>query len=166
MWPARDSWAGWQMRVYWRLAGEKEQSYTAGAGFISQPGIRAVINYTGKAIQYTELHTDTVVSPSYWYRRLQVCGPSGVYLHVLRFPLFGVLYRGATTFSKLGVQFLGLRYCTEQNTDGIPIFVDCSLLRNCNHTLRQKSWGGPSKFWGSGPPWPPSGCALGFICIG
>ena len=28
--------------------------------------------------------------------------------------------RGATTFLKLGVQFLGLGYCTEQNTDGIP----------------------------------------------
>ena len=28
-----------------------------------------------------------------------------------------VLARGATTFSKLGVQFLGLGYCTEQNTD-------------------------------------------------
>jgi len=35
--------------------------------------------------------------------------------------------RGATTFSKLGVQFLGLGYCTEQNTDGIPSFVHCSL---------------------------------------
>jgi len=27
--------------------------------------------------------------------------------------------RDATTFSKLGVQFLGLGYCAEQNTDGI-----------------------------------------------
>jgi len=27
--------------------------------------------------------------------------------------------QGATTLSKLGVQFLGLGYCTEQNTDGI-----------------------------------------------
>jgi len=35
--------------------------------------------------------------------------------------------RGATTFSKLGVQFLGLGYYTEQNTDGIPSFVHCSL---------------------------------------
>ena len=38
--------------------------------------------------------------------------------------------RRATTFSKLGVQFLGVGYCTEQNTDGIPSFVHCSLLRN------------------------------------
>jgi len=37
------------------------------------------------------------------------------------------LGRGATTFSKLGVQFLGLGCCTEQNTDGIPSFVHCSL---------------------------------------
>ena len=40
-----------------------------------------------------------------------------------------------------GVQFLGLGYCTEQNTDGIPSFVDCSLLRDSNRTLCQKSWG-------------------------
>ena len=44
-------------------------------------------------------------------------------------PLFCVIGRGATTFSKLGVQFLGLCYCTEQNTDGIPSVVHCSLLR-------------------------------------
>ena len=55
---------------------------------------------------------------------------------------------GATTFSKLAVQFLVLGYCTEQNADGIPSLVHCSLLRNGNHTLHQKSWGGPSKFWG------------------
>jgi len=68
--------------------------------------------------------------------------------------------RGATTFSKLGVQFLGLGYCTEQNTDGIPSFVDCSLLRNGNHTLHQKVRGSPSIFffWGGGsdPPLPPA----------
>jgi len=39
--------------------------------------------------------------------------------------------------------------------DGIPSFVDCSLLRTGNHTLHQKSWGGPSEFWGSRPPNPP-----------
>ena len=71
--------------------------------------------------------------------------------------------RGATTFSKFGggVQFLGLGYCTEQNTDGIPSFVHYSVLRNVNHTLHQKSWGGLSNFFfffwggGSGPPDPP-----------
>jgi len=63
--------------------------------------------------------------------------------------------RGATTFSKLGVQFLGLGYCTEQNTDIIPSFVHSSRLYNGNHSLHQKSWGGPSKFWGSGPLRPP-----------
>jgi len=61
--------------------------------------------------------------------------------------------RGTTTFSKLGVQFLGLGYCTEQNTDGIPSFMHCYV----------ESWGGPSNIWGSGPsaphPTPPSGCA-------
>ena len=64
------------------------------------------------------------------------------------------LDRGATTFSKLGVQFLGLGCCTEQNTDGIPNFVHCYV----------KSWGRPSNFGGWGPdplPTPPSGCALG-----
>ena len=55
---------------------------------------------------------------------------------------------GATTFSKLGFQFLGLGYYTEQNMDGIPSFVHCSVLCNGSHTLHQKSWGGPSKFWG------------------
>jgi len=66
-------------------------------------------------------------------------------------------------FQSWGVQFLGLGYCTEQNTDGIPSFVDCSLLRNGNHTLHQKSWGGPSKFWGSRPPNLPSGCTLAYV---
>jgi len=72
-----------------------------------------------------------------------------------------VTSRGATMLSKLGVQFLGLGYCTEQNPDGTPSFVHCSLLRNGNHTLHQKSWGGPSKFFGGPDPLPPSGCALG-----
>ena len=65
---------------------------------------------------------------------------------------FALLYdqyrpRGATTFSKLGVQFLGLGYYTEQNMDGIPNFVHCSVLHNGNHTLHQESWGGPSPQW-------------------
>jgi len=66
--------------------------------------------------------------------------------------------RDATTFSKLGVQFLGLGICTEQNTDGIPSFVDCSLLRNGNHTLHQKVRVVHPIFffWGGGPE-PPSG---------
>jgi len=64
--------------------------------------------------------------------------------------------RGATTFSKLGVQFLGLGYCTEQNMDGIPNFVHCSVLRNGNHTLHQESWGGPSNFFGGPDPLSPT----------
>jgi len=43
---------------------------------------------------------------------------------------------------------------TEQNTDGIPSFVHCSLSRNGDRTLHEKSWGDPSKFWGSGRPPP------------
>ena len=34
--------------------------------------------------------------------------------------------------------------------------IRCSLLRNGNHTLPQKSWGGPSKFWGVRTPRPPA----------
>ena len=52
--------------------------------------------------------------------------------------------RGATTFSKLGVQFLGLDYCTEHNTDGITSFVHFYV----------KSWGDPSNFWGVRTPRP------------
>ena len=65
--------------------------------------------------------------------------------------------RGATTFSKFGVQFLGLGYCAEQNTDGIPSFVHCSLLRNGNHTLHQKKLGWSVQIFGGGPhsPDPP-----------
>ena len=57
----------------------------------------------------------------------------------------------------VGVQCLGVGYCTEQNADGIPSFVHCRLLRNGNHTLHQKSWGGPPKFFFGGwvPPTPP-----------
>jgi len=69
-------------------------------------------------------------------------------------------------FSKLGVQLFGLGYCTEQNTDGIPSFVHCSLLHNGNHTLHQKTWGGPSKFFLGGPEPPdppPSGFAPGLV---
>jgi len=47
-----------------------------------------------------------------------------------------------------------LLYCTEQNTDGIPSFVDCSLLRNGNHTLQQKVGVVSPNFRGSVPPDP------------
>jgi len=63
-------------------------------------------------------------------------------------------------FQSWGDQFLGLGYCTEQNTDGIPSFVDCSLLRNRSHILYQKSCGGPSKFWGVQTPRPPVAAPL------
>jgi len=76
-----------------------------------------------------------------------------------------LITRDATTFSKLGVQFLGLGYYTEQNTDGIPSFVHCSLLRNGNRTLYQKSWGGPSKFWGGPEPPTPAVVAPLLVAI-
>ena len=63
----------------------------------------------------------------------------------------GVRYRGATTFSKLGVQCLGLGYCTEQNTDDIPSFVHCSLQ------LRKKLGWSVQILGRSGPSRPPSG---------
>jgi len=57
--------------------------------------------------------------------------------------------QGRNHVFKVGeVQCLGVGYCTEQNTDGIPSFVHCRLLRNGSHTLPQKSWGGPSNFFG------------------
>jgi len=59
-------------------------------------------------------------------------------------------------FQSSGVQFLGLSYCTEQNTDGIPSFVHSSLLRNGNHILHQKV--GVVRpiffFWGGADPLP------------
>jgi len=69
-----------------------------------------------------------------------------------------VSFTGATTFSKLGVQCLGLGYCTEQNTDGIglPSFVHCSLQ------LRKKL-GWYVQILGVRTPDTPSGCALGVI---
>jgi len=80
---------------------------------------------------------------------------SGNWLHADRSSAFytgslmTVPIRGATTFSKLGVQFLGLGYCTEQNADGIPSFVQCSLQ------LRKKLGWSVQILGGSGPPRPP-----------
>jgi len=68
----------------------------------------------------------------------------------------GVVVRAATAFSKLRVQFLGLGYCTEQNMDGIPSFVHCSLQLHKKlgwsvQILLFFFWGGRR---GSGPPQP------------
>ena len=55
---------------------------------------------------------------------------------------------------KVGVQFLGLGYCTEQNADGIPSFVHCSLQLH-----KKLGWSVQFFFLGGvGPPRPPSGC--------
>ena len=75
-------------------------------------------------------------------------------------------FRGATTFSKLGVQFLGLGYyypSTEKNRQVYPVW--CSRLHN--HTLFIKKL---CKSWGSiqilGRYGPPSSCVHAFfVCL-
>jgi len=73
------------------------------------------------------------------------------------------LTQGRNHVVNVGVQFLALGYCTEQNTDGIPSFVHCSLLPNGNHILIQKSWGGPPNFGGPDPPVPPVVAPLNWL---
>jgi len=70
--------------------------------------------------------------------------------------------RGATTFSKLGVLFLGLGYyypSTEKNRQVYPVWC----IRLHKHTIHQKAiWtvGGSVQILGrSEPPGPTSGCA-------
>ena len=59
---------------------------------------------------------------------------------------------------KVGVvQFLGLGYYTEQNTDGIPSFVHCSLQLRKKFGWSVQILGGPDP----PPRSPSSGCALG-----
>jgi len=65
--------------------------------------------------------------------------------------------RGATTSSKLGVQFLGLGYyypSTEKNTHVYPVW--CSRLHNHTVFIKKlcKKLRGPSKFWGGPDPRP------------
>ena len=69
-------------------------------------------------------------------------------------------------FQSLGVQFLGLGYCTEQNADGIPSFVHCRLLRNGNHTLHKKVEVVRPNFLGSRPPDPPVVAPLPLSTVG
>ena len=52
-------------------------------------------------------------------------GPSVLPLKIA--PFHGDLDQGRNHVFKGGVQFIGLGYYTEQNTDGIPSFVHCSL---------------------------------------
>jgi len=54
-------------------------------------------------------------------------------------------------FQSWGVQFLGLGYCTEQKTDGIPQF---------RALLRKKLGRSVQLLGGPDPTNPPSGCAL------
>ena len=62
--------------------------------------------------------------------------------------------RGRNHVFNVGGPILGISYCTEQNTDGIPSFVHCSLLRNGNHTLHQKVGVVRPNFGGLDPPTP------------
>jgi len=84
--------------------------------------------------------------------------------------------QGCNHVFKVGVQFLGLGYCTEQTTDGIPSFVHSScyvtvitlcikkvgVVRPIFFLGGEEGEGGRS---GLPPPEPPSGCALGSTCI-
>jgi len=63
--------------------------------------------------------------------------------------------QGRNHVFKVGGPIPWSRLLYRKNTDVIPSFVDCSLLRNGNHTLHQKSWGGPSIFWGVRTARPP-----------
>jgi len=58
--------------------------------------------------------------------------------------------QGRNHVFKVGVQFLGLGYCTEQNTDGIPSFVHCSLQLH-----KKLGWSVQIFLEVSGPPRPP-----------
>ena len=80
-------------------------------------------------------------------------------LIVRSFKLCTVLFSPFLTQGRNQFHFLGLGYCTEQNTDGIPSFVQCSLLRNGDHSLHQKVVVVRPIFGGTPLP-TPSGCAL------
>ena len=83
--------------------------------------------------------------------------PFSLYRLVLYFAPACSVTRGATMFSKLGVQFLGLSYYTEQNTDGIPSFV-----HYCNLQQREKLWWSV-QIWGVRIPQPPVVAPLSVI---
>jgi len=62
------------------------------------------------------------------------------------------LPRGATTFSKLGVQFIGLGYCTEQNTDQYTQFRALQSAENGGGAVPlcwKGSWSPSNAMW----PW-------------
>jgi len=71
--------------------------------------------------------------------------------------------RGATTFSKLGVQFLGVGYyyLSTEKIDRSAQFGAVGYIISLFIKKLCKKSGGPSKFWGGPDPLPqtPSGCA-------
>ena len=95
-------------------------------------------------------------------------------IYVTRDVISSDSFRGATTFSKLGFQFLGLGYyypSTEKIRQVYPVW--CSWLHN--HTLfitvTGSKVGGPSKFWGVRTSWPlvvapmESSCSTLSVCF-
>ena len=70
-----------------------------------------------------------------------------------------IFHAGAQPRFKVGgVQFLGLGYCTEQNMDGIPSFVHCSVQLH-------KNLGWSVQIRGESGLRAPSGCALVFHLV-
>ena len=73
-------------------------------------------------------------------------------------------WRAATTFSKLGVQFLGLQVIVQNKIRMVYPFswTACSLLRNGNHSSSKKL-GWSVQILGVRTPRTPSGCALVYM---
>ena len=72
-----------------------------------------------------------------------------------------VVVRGATTLSKLGVQFLGLGYCTEKIRIVYPVSCTAVCYVTVITLFVKKVGMVRPNFGGSGPPLPLSSCALG-----
>ena len=107
----------------------------------------------------------SIVEMCYQLRSTKVEAQSVINWTVVTHP-FTVLFlcpRGETTFSKLGVQFLGLGYycpSPEKVRKVFPVFGAVCYPTIPPPKSCVKSWGIRPIFVGSGPPpWPPSGCA-------
>jgi len=61
--------------------------------------------------------------------------------------------RGETMFAKLGVQFLGLVYCTEQNTDVYPVsWTAVCYVTVITLFIKKLGWSVQFFFFGGGAP--------------
>ena len=129
--------------------------------------VRCMLPFTGHAARKRCNGSDkTHKHTTLFLFRVRLCGS---FPHMRRYgtePLLlptSFVAKDATTFSKLGSNSL-VKVIIQNKiwmVGPIPSFVHCSMLCNDNHTLHQKSWVVRPNFWGSGPPRPPSGCALG-----